>query len=97
MAEKEANIFIIDVGSSTAECNSGRTISDLDYAKEYLFGKVGIALAANRKTINLGVLAVRSDETKNALDGDEGYENIGLSPGIQHLRPDIEDHTNDYL
>ena len=79
MADKEANIYIVDVGSSTADCHNGRTESDLDYGMKYVWEKIGLALQANRKGLGLGVIALRHNETNNPLDSGEGYENIGMS------------------
>ncbi|TVY18689.1 ATP-dependent DNA helicase II subunit 2 [Lachnellula arida] len=78
MADKEANIYIVDVGASTAECRNGRMESDLEYGMKYVWEKIGLALQANRKGLGLGVIALRHDETKNDLDSGEGYENIAV-------------------
>jgi ATP-dependent DNA helicase 2 subunit 2 len=77
MATKEATIFIVDVGSTTAECHNGRIESDLDYGMQYVWDKIAATLATNRTTLNVGVLALRHDETDNPLGSSEGYENIG--------------------
>jgi len=80
MADKEANIYIVDVGASTAECHNGRMESDLEYGMKYVWEKIGLALQANRKGLGLGVIALRHDETKVDLEDVEGYENIGWLP-----------------
>lgn len=80
MADKEANIYIVDVGASTAECRNGRMESDLEYGMKYVWEKIGLALQANRKGLGLGVIGLRHDETQNDLDSGEGYENIGWLP-----------------
>ena len=81
-AGKQAHIYIVDQGSTTAECHSGRTESDLDWSLKYVYDKLGTVLAANRTTLGVGVLGLRTDETNNSLavdeDGDanESYQNI---------------------
>lgn len=40
MAAKEATIFIVDVGESMGEKRHGRTVSDLDWALEYVWDKI---------------------------------------------------------
>ncbi|VUC38105.1 unnamed protein product [Clonostachys rosea] len=84
MAEKEASIFIIDLGSSMAESNHGRSESDLDWSMRYVWDKITDTVAANRKTLCIGVVGLRTDETNNKLQEDEGYENISV---LQELGP----------
>lgn len=40
MAEKEATIYIVDVGMSMGRKNHGRQQSDLDWAMEYVWDKI---------------------------------------------------------
>jgi ATP-dependent DNA helicase 2 subunit 2 len=40
MAEKEATVYIVDVGASMGGCHGGRTISDLDWAMQYVWDKI---------------------------------------------------------
>ncbi|CAH0049125.1 unnamed protein product [Clonostachys solani] len=84
MAEKEASIFIIDLGSSMAQSNNGRSESDLDWSMRYVWDKVTDTVSANRKTLCIGVVGLRTDETNNKLQEDEGYENISV---LQELGP----------
>ncbi|CAG9972215.1 unnamed protein product [Clonostachys byssicola] len=84
MAEKEASIFIIDLGSSMAQSNHGRSESDLDWSMRYVWDKITDTVAANRKTLCVGVVGLRTDETNNKLQEDEGYENISV---LQELGP----------
>lgn len=65
MASKTATIFIIDVGNTMEECHSGRMISDLDYGMQYVWDKMATIMANGRKGDNVGVIALRSDETNN--------------------------------
>ncbi|TVY32195.1 ATP-dependent DNA helicase II subunit [Lachnellula occidentalis] len=92
MADKEANIYIVDVGSSTAECHNGRMESDLDYGMKYVWEKIGLALQASRKGLGLGVIALRHDETRNDLENGEGYENIAV---LKDLGPIEMGHLKD--
>ena len=85
MSGKLAHVYIVDQGSTTEECHSGRTISDLDYALQYVWDKIATVLSANRKTWKVGVLGLRSDDTSNALSEGEGYENINLLQDIDEI------------
>ena len=40
MADKEATIYIVDVGTSMGEKRNGREISDLDWAMTYVWDKI---------------------------------------------------------
>lgn len=40
MADKEATIYIIDVGKSMKNIHNGRDISDLDWAMTYVWDKI---------------------------------------------------------
>ncbi|KAI8721123.1 ATP-dependent DNA helicase II subunit 2 [Fusarium sp. LHS14.1] len=84
MAEKEATIFILDLGSSMAQTHSGRSESDLDWSMRYVWDKITDIVAASRKTLCVGVVAFRTDETDNKLQDDDGYENIAV---LQELGP----------
>ncbi|KAF9774795.1 hypothetical protein IL306_007169 [Fusarium sp. DS 682] len=84
MAEKEATVFILDLGSTMAQIHNGRTESDLDYSMQYVWDKITDIVAANRKTLCVGVLGLRTDETDNKLQDDDGYENISV---LQELGP----------
>ncbi|KAI0528068.1 Ku70/Ku80 N-terminal alpha/beta domain-containing protein [Xylaria bambusicola] len=88
MADKEATIYLLDLGSSMADCHNGRTESDLDWSMRYVWDKISTTVAASRKTWNVGVIGVKTDETDNPLDsqegGGEGYEHISV---LQELGP----------
>ncbi|KAK5990007.1 ATP-dependent DNA helicase II subunit 2 [Cladobotryum mycophilum] len=84
MADKEANIFILDLGASMGNTNNGREESDLDWSMRYVWDKISDIVAANRKTLCVGVVGLRTDETENPLSGDDGYENISV---LQPLGP----------
>jgi len=40
MADKQATIYIVDLGASTGECHNGRVESDLDYGMRYVWDKL---------------------------------------------------------
>lgn len=40
MAEKEATVYIVDVGALMGERNGGREVSDLDWAMQYVWDKI---------------------------------------------------------
>ncbi|KAI8671551.1 ATP-dependent DNA helicase II subunit 2 [Fusarium keratoplasticum] len=84
MAEKEATIFILDLGSTMAQTHSGRSESDLDWSMRYVWDKITDIVAASRKTLCVGVVGFRTDETDNKLQDDDGYENIAV---LQELGP----------
>jgi len=75
---KQATVYIVDLGSTMAECNSGRVETDLDFGMKYIWDKIATTMAANLKGGNLGVIGLRTDETNNPLDVD-GYENLSVS------------------
>lgn len=86
MADKEATVYIIDLGSTMGDFNNGRTESDLDWSMRYVWDKISTTVAASRKTWTIGVVGVRTNETKNPLqeDGQDGYEHISI---LQELGP----------
>jgi ATP-dependent DNA helicase 2 subunit 2 len=84
MADKEATVYILDLGSSMAGCHHERVESDLDWTMRYVWDKISTTVAASRKTWNVGVIGVRTDKTENPLQGEEGYENISV---LQELGP----------
>ncbi|KAI0901441.1 ATP-dependent DNA helicase II subunit 2 [Annulohypoxylon nitens] len=86
MADKEATVYIIDLGSSMGDCHNGRIESDLDWGMRYVWDKITTTVAASRKTWTVGVIGVRTDETNNHLQDQQGdgYENISI---LQELGP----------
>ncbi|KAL7785521.1 hypothetical protein V8C37DRAFT_412904 [Trichoderma ceciliae] len=83
MADKEAAVFILDLGASMAATNGGRKESDLDWSMSYVWDKITNVVASNRKTLCVGVVGFRTDETNHTLE-EEGYENISV---LQQLGP----------
>lgn len=100
MADKEATVYIIDLGHSMSEKHSGRNESNLDFSMRYVWDKISTTVAASRKTWTIGVIGLRTDETNNSLDenGLEGYENISVlqeigpmsMTGLRELRDEIK-------
>lgn len=40
MADKEATIYIVDVGKSMGSKHHGRSVSDLEWATQYVWDKI---------------------------------------------------------
>lgn len=40
MAEKEATVYIVDVGRSMGERNGGRPVTDLEWAMRYVWDRI---------------------------------------------------------
>ncbi|CRK17867.1 hypothetical protein BN1723_000518 [Verticillium longisporum] len=84
MADKQATVFIVDLGSSMADCHNGRIESDLDWSMRYVWDKISTVVAASRKTWTVGVVGLKTDETRHLLQDEEGYENISI---LQEIGP----------
>ena len=84
MADKEATVYVVDIGESMADCHNGRDESDLDFAMRYVWDKISTTVAASRKTWTVGVVGLNTEETDNAQDreGLEGYEHISVLQDI---------------
>lgn len=82
MADKEASVFIIDLGAPMGDCHNGRIESDLDWGMRYVWDKICTTVAASRKTWTVGVLGLRTDETCHSLQDEAGYENISVLQDI---------------
>ena len=88
MADKEATVYIVDVGRSMGKRRNGRDKSDLEWAMEYVWDKITTTVSTGRKTALVGVVGLGTDDTLNDLG--EGYENISvLQPLAQVLMPDL--------
>lgn len=87
MADKEATVYIVDLGESMADCHSGRTESDLDWCMRYVWDKISTTLAANRKTWTVGVVGLNTDKTRNrfAEEGLDGYDSISVLQEINAM------------
>jgi ATP-dependent DNA helicase 2 subunit 2 len=86
MANKEATVYIVDVGSSMGERNCGRQETNLDFALEYIWDKITTTVATGRKTAMAGVVALRTDGTGNELGEDPAYTNITVLQEIAQIQ-----------
>ncbi|RFU34764.1 hypothetical protein B7463_g1513, partial [Scytalidium lignicola] len=85
MADKEATVYVVDLGATTADCHNGRVESDLDYVMRYVWDKITTTISAGRKTWTVGVVGFRTEETDNPMADDDGsYENVAI---LKHLGP----------
>jgi ATP-dependent DNA helicase 2 subunit 2 len=86
MADKEATVYIVDLGESMADCHNGRDESDLDFGMRYVWDKISTTVAASRKTWTVGVVGLNTEETDNEQDreGLDGYEHISV---LQEIGP----------
>ncbi|CAI4211802.1 unnamed protein product [Parascedosporium putredinis] len=82
MADKEAIVFIVDLGSTMTECNSGRTETDLDWSMRFVWDKISHIVSLNRKGLCVGVVGLRTEESNNFMGEDEGYEHISVLQGL---------------
>ncbi|KAJ5103791.1 hypothetical protein N7532_004320 [Penicillium argentinense] len=90
MAEKEATVYIVDVGRSMGGRHHGRSVTDLEWAMQYVWDKITCTVGNGRKTATLAVVALRSDETSNELSEDPSYSRISVLSNLgQCLMPDI--------
>lgn len=53
-AQKEATVYIVDVGRTMGERSHGRVQTNLDFAMEYVWDKITTTVATNRKTAMAG-------------------------------------------
>ncbi|KGO71826.1 DNA helicase, ATP-dependent, Ku type [Penicillium italicum] len=89
MAEKEATVYIVDMGRSMGERRHGRPMTDLEWAMQYVWDRITATVATGRKTATVGVVGLRTDGTINDLE-EENFSNISVLFGLgQVLMPDI--------
>ena len=48
MAEKEATVFIVDVGRPMGEKHQGRSTTDLDWSMQYVWDKITTAVCVDQ-------------------------------------------------
>ncbi|KAL4892990.1 SPOC like C-terminal domain-containing protein [Aspergillus ambiguus] len=90
MAEKEATVYIVDVGKSMGVQRNGRSVTDLEWGMQYVWDRITGTVATGRKTAMLGVIGLRTDGTSNELEDDPHFSNISVLSTIkQFLMPDI--------
>lgn len=107
MAEKEAYVFVVDVGRSMGQKKHGRVQSDLDWSLQYVWDKVSNIVSSQplsseealtdfevylgRKGQVVGVIGLRTNETKNHMMQEDGYEHITVLQDItQILMPQLQ-------
>ncbi|KAM0155016.1 hypothetical protein ACHAQE_006997 [Botrytis cinerea] len=78
--EKQATVYVVDLGKSLADCHHGRVETDLEYGMRYVWDKITLTMSTDRKTDGVGIVGFRTDETDNELhsSGEEGYANISV-------------------
>ena len=92
MTDKEATVYIVDVGKSMGAKQPGRDVSNLDWAMVYIWDKMTTIVALERKTTFQAVLALRSDHSYNELMQDGSYENIYVLQELKALqRQDLKE------
>ncbi|KAI9645932.1 ATP-dependent DNA helicase yku80 [Ciborinia camelliae] len=94
MSEKQATVYVVDLGKSLGDCHNGRVETDLEYGMRYVWDKITLTMSTDRKTDGVGIVGFRTDDTKNDLHagGEEGYENISaLKPLGQFQMQDLEE------
>ncbi|KAL4921015.1 SPOC like C-terminal domain-containing protein [Aspergillus aurantiobrunneus] len=90
MADKEATVYIVDVGKSMAERRNGREVTDLEWAMQYVWDRITTTVATGRKTAMLGVIGLKTDGTSNELQDESHFSHISVLSEIkQFLMPDI--------
>lgn len=91
MSGKEATIFIVDQGASMGRKSNGRSESDLDFAMRYVWDSLATIMITGRTTLTVGIVGFRTDETNNALEGEEGYNNISIMQPLGPIKvPDLK-------
>ncbi|PYH40969.1 ATP-dependent DNA helicase 2 subunit KU80 [Aspergillus saccharolyticus JOP 1030-1] len=92
MADKEATVYIVDLGRSMGQRYHDRSVTDLEWAMQYVWDRITGTVATGRKTAGIGVIGLRTDDTSNDLEDDADFANISVLSGIkQFLMPDIRD------
>ncbi|KAK0260519.1 ATP-dependent DNA helicase yku80 [Friedmanniomyces endolithicus] len=93
MASKEATVYIVDCGSTMSERSHGRKQTNLDFALE-----ITATVATGRKTAMVGVVGLRTDGTRNDLEGEEDYAHITVFQDIsQMLMSQVRKLRNDLV
>jgi len=61
MADKQASVYIVDLGCSMGERHSGRDETDLEFAAKWVWDKITSTVMTERKTDTIGVVGLRTD------------------------------------
>lgn len=79
MADKEATVFVIDLGASMGKRSQGRNVTNLDWCMDYVWNKISVKVIAisfslcvshfqvlsGRKTDVVGVIGFRTAGTSH--------------------------------
>ncbi|KAL4952578.1 SPOC like C-terminal domain-containing protein [Aspergillus filifer] len=91
MADKEATVYIVDVGKSMGERRHGREITDLEWAMQYIWDHITTTVGTGRKMAQLGVIGLKTDGTDNELGDESHFFNLSVLSDIQQfLMSDIQ-------
>ncbi|KAL4906624.1 hypothetical protein BDW74DRAFT_150835 [Aspergillus multicolor] len=92
MADKEATVYIVDVGKSMGQRRNGRDITDLEWAMKYVWDCITNTVATGRKMAMLGVIGLKTDGTDNELGDESHFSHISVLSEIkQFLMSDIRE------
>lgn len=58
MAEKEATVYIVDVGSSMGERHQGRSVTDLEWGMQYVWDRITATVNSSSPTCLLFFLLI---------------------------------------
>ncbi|OAL30921.1 hypothetical protein AYO20_08506 [Fonsecaea nubica] len=89
--EKEVTIYIIDLARSMGKKHNGRDQSDLEWALQWVYDKITNVVFTGRKTLQIGVVGLGTDDTDNEMQGDSSYRHISvLQPVAQILLAELQ-------
>ncbi|KKY16807.1 putative ku family dna [Phaeomoniella chlamydospora] len=86
MADKEATVYIVDVGKSMSHKSNGRTETNFEFAMRYVWDRITTTVATGRKTFLAAVIALKSDETNNELEDDGSYANLNVVQPLSQIQ-----------
>lgn len=66
MSNKEATVYVINVGKSMGVRHNGREVSDLEYAMSYVWDSLARLISTGRKLDNAAIVGVGTDGTPSA-------------------------------
>ena len=90
MADKEATVYVVDVARSMGKKHNGRNETDLEWSLRWVYDKITTIVFTGRKTLQIGVLGLGTDEADHAMGDDESYRHISvLQPISQILLPEL--------
>ncbi|KAF2668511.1 SPOC domain-like protein [Microthyrium microscopicum] len=96
MANKEATVFIVDLGSSMGKKHNGRTQTDLEWSLPVVWDRIANIIHQGRKTDQTAVIGFRTNSTNNVLASNhpdtDDYDHINVAfPLKTILGSDIAD------